>query len=321
MLLAMAGMRRKRESPSRDADHVHLNLHQLQLFRVVADRGSLSLASRELAMRQPSLSIQMRRLEESFGLVLLRRSGRGVALTPAGKEVYGLAVHLLDQTDAAERRIEALRAGRAGSLRVGASHTGTMYFLVELVDGFSTAHPETQVDIEVGQMAKLLPKLHLGALDAVLNWGPKPPALTATTLFEDRFVVMCSPQHPAGKRGSLTADEFRQGPFIAPDDGVQTPSWMDLWLFQHDLFPEAVQRLPSVDAVKRFVEAGRGLTIMSMTSAKREVDAGVLVTVALKNFPLTRPMLLLTRPGEQLALTEHFRRFAQAFAAHAHACS
>ncbi|HVA24910.1 MAG TPA: substrate-binding domain-containing protein, partial [Chloroflexota bacterium] len=113
----------------------------------------------------------------------------------------------------------------------------------------------------------------------------------------------------------LTPEEFRAQPFFAPDDGLQPPNWIDPWLAQHNLLPDAVQRLPSIDAVKRFVEAGRGLTILSMTTAKRELGAGLLVSVPMKHFPFKRPLLLLARPGVQLPLTECFRQFARKFAA------
>jgi DNA-binding transcriptional LysR family regulator len=314
MLLVMSVVKSRLDHPSRGKDNVPINLHQLELFRVVAERGSLSLASRELAMRQPSLSMQIHRLEKALGLVLLRRSGRGVTPTPSGKEVYKLAVQLLRESAAVQRRIEVLRAGQAGSLRVGAGHTGSLYFLLELVEAFSAAYPETRVDIEVGQMAAMLPKLHSGVLDAVVKFGSMPSGVTASVLLEDHFMVICSPRHPAASNRCLTPEEFRAQPFFAPDDGLQPPNWIDPWLVQHNLLPDVVQRLPSIDAVKRFVEAGRGLTILSMTTAKRELEASLLVAVPMKHFPFKRPLLLLARPGEQLPLTERFRQFAHKFA-------
>ncbi|HEY7060188.1 MAG TPA: LysR family transcriptional regulator [Chloroflexota bacterium] len=293
-----------------------MNLHRLQLFRVVVERGSFSLASRELFISQPALSIQIKRLEESLGLELLQRSRNGVAPTPAGKELYAAASVLLEQAQATERRLRALRAGEAGSLVVGASHTGALYFVADLVAEFTLRFPLIAVDIEVERQQHLVSRLQSGSLDVVLNWGPTVPAeLDGTLLLNERFDVMASPHHSGAASGTLSREEYMAAPHFMLQHGEGAPSFMELWLLEHDLLPPNVKRLPSIDAIKRLVEANLGLTILSHTTAEREVAMGRLVPLKMEGFTLDRPLMLFANRRHQAPVAKQFSEFARAFAA------
>ena len=90
-----------------------VNLHQLELFCAILEKGSFSLAARELYLSQPALGVQMKRLEESLGVPLLRRSRGGVQPIPAGAELYASAHRAMEQLRAAEHRLAAIREGAA----------------------------------------------------------------------------------------------------------------------------------------------------------------------------------------------------------------
>ncbi len=293
-----------------------MNLHRLQLFCVVVERGSFSLASRELFISQPAPSIQIKRLEESLGLELLQRSRNGVAPTPAGKELYAAASGLLEQAEATERRLRAMRAGEAGSLVVGVSPTGALYFVADLVAEFTQQFPLIAVDIEVERQQRLVSRLQGGSLDAMVSWGPTVPAeLDGTLLLNERFGIMASARHPRAAAGMLTREEYLAAPHFMLQHGEGAPSFMELWLLEHDLLPPAVKRLPSIDAIKRMVEANLGLTILSHTTAEREVEMGRLVLLRMEGFTLERPLMLFTNKRHHAPVAKQFGRFARAFAA------
>jgi DNA-binding transcriptional LysR family regulator len=289
-----------------------MNLHQLHLFREVVDRGSLSLASRELSLSQPALSIQIKRLERSLGLQLLQRTRSGAIPTPAGRELYAAASALLDQAQATERRLQALRDGEAGLLAIGVSHTAALYVLTRLVEEFSGAYPLVQVDIEIEGEARLFARLQSGSLDTVLDWGPAVPAgLEGAPLFTERFGVIAPARHPRAAAGTLSRDEFLAAPLLMLQHRPGVPSYMDAWLAELGLLPPKVKRLPSIDAVKRLVEANLGLAILSRTAVDREIQAGHLVWLDLEGLGLERPLVLFTRPRHTAPLTARFLAFAR----------
>src|SRR5262245_37214161 len=153
-----------------------MNLHRLQLFRTVVEKGSFSLACRELFISQPALSVQVKRLEDDLGLKLLRRTRTGVAPTPAGQELYGLAQAIFEQIDSAERRLAVLRSGEAGSLSIGTSHTGALYFLTDLVKAFSQDSPGVTFTITVETVPQVYEAVQRGTIDVALQWGPAVPS-------------------------------------------------------------------------------------------------------------------------------------------------
>ncbi|MHB8621517.1 MAG: LysR family transcriptional regulator [Chloroflexota bacterium] len=292
-----------------------MNEHQLELFCAVVERGSFSLASRQLFISQPALSIQIRRLEKALGVQLLTRFPNGVTPTPAGRELYNAGSSILEQSRAIERRLQSVRSGEAGSLAIGASHTGAMYFLTDLVPAFTATHPNVKVTIAVEAAPRMFERIHSGGLDAGLEWDPVlPSTLEATALFSERFHVFGSARHYGRAACVVSRGEFEEKGFIGLNYGIGTPSYLDVWLVEHNLPPRKVTRLPSIDAIKRMVEADLGLTILSGLSAERDLQAGYLVRLEMEGFQMERSLDLLTAPQVHSVLLSRFVSFTRDFA-------
>src|SRR5438270_449875 len=117
-----------RAQPQLDLDRA-VTLRQLRTFKTVADLNSFSLAAQRLKLSQPSVSYQVKELEETLGLPLLDRLGKRVQLTEAGSLLYSYARQMLDVLDDATVAIEEMRGIKRGTLRVGASTTVGIYLL------------------------------------------------------------------------------------------------------------------------------------------------------------------------------------------------
>ena len=111
-----------RANPKLDIDRA-VTLRQLRTFKTVADVTSFSAAAQRLKLSQPSVSYQVKELEEALGLPLLDRLGKKVKLTEAGSLLYGYVRQLLGVLDEATVAIEEMRGIQLGTLRVGASTT------------------------------------------------------------------------------------------------------------------------------------------------------------------------------------------------------
>jgi DNA-binding transcriptional LysR family regulator len=159
-------------------------------------------------------------------------------------------------------------------------------------------------------------RLQSGSLDAVVSWGPTTPAgLDGTLLLDERFSVMASASHSRAPTGWLSRDEYMAASHFMLQQGEGAPSFMEMWLLEHDLLPPAVKRLPSIDAIKRLVEANLGFTILSDTTAAREVEMGRLVRLEMDGFALQRPLMLFTSKRRQAPVARQFVDFAHDFAA------
>lgn len=292
-----------------------MNLHRLELFRTVIEKGSFSLASRELFISQPALSVQVKRLEDDLGLKLLRRTRTGVVPTPAGQELYGLALAIFERIEAAERRLEILRSGDAGSLAIGTSHTSAWYFLADVVPAFTQENPKVSFTFMVEAVPRVYEAIQRGSVDVALQWGPALPSqLTGVELFREPFGVVVSAQHPRAVLGAITPEEFVAANLIILGYGVGEPSWVEIQLIENNLLPARVTRLPSIDAVKRLVEANLGLSILSRTAVERELAGGRLAWLEMTGFAMARPLLLVTNERARFRLLDRFVEFTCAFA-------
>src|SRR5512133_1171359 len=98
-----------------------MNLHQVRVFKAVVEEGSFSRAAAALFMSQPAVSLQVKALERSMGLPLLDKSGHGLQLTQAGREVLMYGDRVLGLVDELGLVLEELRGAKRGEVKVAAS--------------------------------------------------------------------------------------------------------------------------------------------------------------------------------------------------------
>jgi LysR family nitrogen assimilation transcriptional regulator len=289
-----------------------MNLHQLRLFCTLVEKGSFTSASEELYIAQPSLSIQIRRLETSVGLKLVHRRAGGVVLTDAGREVYSTAKAIFEQTAALEHRLSGFRAGSAGNLAVGVAPTGVLYYLSELLSELTMRYPAVRVAVSVDLAEGIYDAVRQRRIDVALDWGPRPPAgLELVPLGEVEYSAVVAPRHPLASQTMLPLAAVTDTPFIALQHQQGVPSLSELALLQAGLKPRVAMRLPSIDAVKRMVEAGLGFSILSHLSIAREVSGGFLRALPIEGMQLRREVAVLLVPGGQSPLVERFLEVAR----------
>ena len=171
------------------------------------------------------------------------------------------------------------------------------------------------VAIEVATAPTIFERLQRGSLDAGLEWGPVlPTSLEAMELWVERFGVIASAQYASAGDGRITREQFLQTPFITLQYGLGAPSFIEIWLLEHNLLPSSVTRLPSIDAVKRLVEANLGLTVLSHLSVERELNTGYLAWLEMDGFGMARPLALLTRKQDRSPLLARFVAFVREYA-------
>lgn len=151
------------------------DLDILRGFVVGMELGSYARAAEQLGRSTSALSTQLRRLEAAAGTVLLRKDGRGLALTPAGQVLFDYAKRLLALHDEALGAVQGLCA--EGSVRVGIQHDFCDDLLPRALGRFARAHPRVQLQTRVGRNTELLQALADGALDFALAWGEAAPGL------------------------------------------------------------------------------------------------------------------------------------------------
>jgi DNA-binding transcriptional LysR family regulator len=288
-----------------------MQLHQIELFCAVVERGSFALAGAELFITPGALRIQVKRLERSLGVALLRRVPGGMAPTEAGRELYTMGRAMLDLRQAASRRLAELRHGTAGTVTVGVIHAAPLYYVTEVLRDFGPAYPRVNVLVEIVERDKLLDAILRGTVDLGLDWGPGTrPGIVAEPLLQEPWVIVAAPHHPLAALPVVPPEEFGATPFIGLQLGPHSFAFAEQAAEKAGLTLNVAMRLPFQDAVKRLVEAGRGIAMMARIAAEREIAEGHLIVLNVAGFALQQPLLLLHPQGKPRSpAVQTFERF------------
>lgn len=141
----------------------------LRTFVAGIDLGSFARAADQIGRSRSAVSSQLRKLEDKLGCALVRKSGRGLVLTPAGENLMLYARRILDLNDEA---VAAIRGAElAGSVRLGLPEDFAESWLPELLGRFVRSHPKAHVEVQAGRNAALQTSVARGELDVCLLWG------------------------------------------------------------------------------------------------------------------------------------------------------
>ena len=146
-----------------------LDMAVLRTFVTGFELGSFARAADRLGRSQSAVSTQLRRLEAQVGQALVRKSGRGLALTPAGESLLSYARRILDLNDEAVERLRV--SGVDGWVRLGLPQDFAEAWLPEVLGRFTRAHPRMRVEVRAERNALLVEKTMRGELDLSLAWG------------------------------------------------------------------------------------------------------------------------------------------------------
>lgn len=171
-----------------------MDLRQLRYFAAVVEEGTISAAARKLNISQPPLSLQIRMLEDEYGLRLFERGARQITLTDAGRMFYRYATEILELQHAADTDMHDLRAGKRGSVRIGlvsSFYSGKMY---KALKSFHKDYPQVQFQISEGNTYQLIEHLHKGRIElAVIRTPYQDKSLDQIVLEQDRIVAAGKP--------------------------------------------------------------------------------------------------------------------------------
>jgi len=149
-------------------NRIQLDLDVMRSFVTGIDLGSFAKAADRLGRSTSAVSAQLKKLEEQAGTPLLRKAGRGMALTEAGEVMLGYARRLLELNDEAVSSVRGVQLD--GRVRLGMQEDFGENVLPEVLGRFKRAHPKLRVEVHIARNAVLMQSLEAGRLDLALAW-------------------------------------------------------------------------------------------------------------------------------------------------------
>src|SRR5262245_8469304 len=183
-----------------------MELRHLRYFIAVAQEGHVTRAAERLGMQQPPLSQQIKLLERELDAQLIRRKGRGVELTEAGRVYFENACAIMDQLGHAAETTRRTARGEQGRICVGITPTSPFHpFLPRVIRAFRDAFPQVSLRLEERLGSELIEQLRNEQLDAAFIRTPliDSEGLAVSRLLEEPLLVALPRNHALAGKGAL----------------------------------------------------------------------------------------------------------------------
>lgn len=291
---------------------------ELQAFVTVAEERSFSRAAVRLFRTQPAVSQAIRRLEEELGERLFDRASKTTALTGAGRVLLEYASRLCALRDEAHQAVVDLRALKRGHLVIGANEA-LISTLFPVIEEFRQNHAAIRVDVRRLRARDVVGDVKLGELDfGVIAFRPVDQAIEAVPIATDDVVLVVPPAHPLARARSVRLKELAWETFIAHSARSWCRDRVQAIFENAGMQPRIGLVLPTLDAMKRAVERGMGVTLMPRSAVLSEMTSRQLAGVPVDEPGLSRQIWLVHGPeagrsaaaGSFLALAQRNARIA-----------
>jgi len=270
-----------------------MNLRDLQYLVAVADEQHIGKAAKACNVSQPTLSIQLKKLEDTLGVALFERLHKSIRLTSAGEQVVQRARLITQEAQALISLARSLQDPLAGEFRLGAFPTLAPYYLPKAVPLISQALPKLRLLLVEDKTDRLLSQLDAGTLDAALLALPiTDKSFDTALLFEEPFMLAVPTKHKLAKAKQVTSDDLGQESLLLLEDGHCLRSQALEICSLIGVREQAGFRATSLETLRQMVGAGTGVTLMPACAAQ---DTAQVKHIPFKNEPYTRQIGLVWR--------------------------
>ncbi|MGY1877744.1 transcriptional regulator CynR [Pseudomonas reactans] len=265
-------------------------LRHIRYLLAVAEHRNFTRAAEALHVSQPTLSQQIKQLEDTLGAPLLDRSGRSVSLTDAGEAYVRFARLALQDLQAGTRAMHDVQDLSRGNLRLAMTPTFTAYLIGPLLAQFNQRYPGITVSIEELTQDRMETALAEDALDIGIGFtGEHLPDIECEGLFVETLSVVVGENHPG-----LDSQQWLAQPLVLLNTGFATRRYIDDYCRAQGISPLIAMEANSISAIIEIVRSTALATILP--SAIAEAQPG-LNAVAISPALPQRTVALLSRKG------------------------
>ena len=289
---------------------MNLTFRQLRVFEAVARHLSYTRAAEDLHLTQPAVSMQVRQLERTVGLPLFNKTGKRISITEAGTEMLRYSRSITRQLTEAEAVFDELKGLKRGRLKITIATTAD-YFAPQLLAGFNEKYPDIQVVLGIGNRSALLRELANYETELVImGQPPHDQSLDFTPFRNNPLVIVAPPNHPWVARTQIKLKEIQDSTFLIREPGSGTRIAMKRFFNEQGIQPNTGMEMASNEAIKKGVQAGLGLGLLSKETLAMELELGQLMILDVEAFPIMRLWHVVHREDKHLS---HSTRAFKAF--------
>jgi DNA-binding transcriptional LysR family regulator len=280
---------------------MNYTLHQLEIFRTIAELQSVTKASEHLFLTQPAVSIQLKNFQAQFNLPLFEIVGRKLYITEFGEEISETAFKILEQVENIKFKSAIFEGKIAGKLNISLVSTAK-YTMPYFLSDFIKKNEMVSLTMDVTNKMAVLRSLENNECDfAMVSTIPKKLNIERIELMKNKLYFVANRNFNPSKKKVLLKD-LNTSLFIFREPGSATRLAMEQYLVKHKIAIEKEMELTSNEAVKQAIIAGLGISIMPIIGIKNELQNGDLQIIEMIDFPLETNWNLIWLKSKNLSL-------------------
>ena len=255
-----------------------MTLQELRYLVALADHSHFGRAAKACHISQPTLSTQVRKLEEQLGVTLFERTNKSVHVTAAGEEIVARARRILADSDAILEAGQRQSAPLSGSFRLGVIPTLGPYLLPWLVPALRRDYPALRLAVQEEMTARLLEGLSSHRLDAALLALPvNQTGLESRPLFDEPFWLATPRGDKLAKGKAVTQDELHGQPLLLLTEGhcLRDQALAICGSPESKGAPEGDFRATSLETLRQMVATGLGRTLLPAMALGQPRDSAI----------------------------------------------
>jgi DNA-binding transcriptional LysR family regulator len=278
-----------------------MRLGYLKIFVDLGRCRSFSQTAQMNNVSQSAISQVVNHLEKKLGVNLVDRSTRPLHLTDPGKTFYEGCRSLLEQYEKLETSICKVNARIVSTLQVAAIYSVGLLDMNRYVERFSAEHPGTEVHIEYLSPKLVYEKVHDGTSDiGLISFARKSRELSVIPWREEKMVLACIPQHSFARLQALDLPRLNGQKYVGFSRDLIIRHKIDQFLREQGVSVDVVLEFDNVECVKKAVEIGSGVALLPAPMLAREVEAGSLAGIPLRDCRFVRPLSVIYRRNQKL---------------------
>lgn len=280
-------------------------LQQLRIIKAIASEKSFTRAAEILFISQPSLSKQVKLLENRLGILLINRESNKISLTEGGKLFLQYSERVLALCEESCRALNDLKNGDRGSLTVGASQTIGTYLMPRVLALFAQHYPQINLKVQVDSTRFIAKNVVNRDIDIAVVGGDVPEDLKKyleiESFVEDELTLIIPKSHPFAtkKKKSINKEDLYHLNFITLNPNSTIRKFIDNILIQNNIETKQfniIMQLNSIEAIKTAVSLGLGAAFVSSSAIEKEIELNTIEIISIENIRITRTLSIITNP-------------------------
>ena len=277
-------------------------LQQLRIFKAIASEKSFTQAAEILFVSQPSLSKQVKTLENHLGISLLYRTNHKIILTEAGILFLQYAERILALCEESCRALNDLKDGERGILKVGTTQTVGTYLIPPILTLFTQSYPQVNLNIDIDSASIIAKKVATQSVDIGIVSGTIPLSLKKNLEIEefiqDELVLIIGKAHPFTQK-KININDIYNLKFITLKSNSTIYKEIDDILIQNQIQTKQfniVMEVNSIEALKTAVSLGLGAAFISSLALEKELVLETIETLCIENIKIIQTFSIITNP-------------------------